>query len=258
MLLGSEPLSLLPISGQVLFTDSICALHWLKTTKPLSVFVTNRVKEIKSLTGVTYVHVSSQHNPADMATRGKSPDELTSSIWWHGPVWLAKHVQQWPDSKFTNNDSSPEIESEIKGSKSFYEAKLVCGEDSPGKSVETKPNLSDIDETRYSSLIKLLRVTAWVLRFIDKLKKQGELLTGPLTAQEIQKAKLLWELHIQQKHYADTIYSVKHGKKSNLKSQLNLQLDQSGLLRCHGRFENTELTQAAKFPKLIPKDDHSG
>ena len=108
--------------------------------------------------------------------QGKSPDELTSSIWWHGPVWLAKHVQQWPDSKFTNNDSSPEIESEIKGSKSFYEAKLVCGEDSPGKSVETKPNLSDIDETRYSSLIKLLRVTAWVLRFIHKLKKQGELL----------------------------------------------------------------------------------
>jgi len=97
-------------------------------------------------------------------------------------------VQKWPDSRFTDNDSSPEIESEIKGSISFYEAKLVCGVDSPGKSVETKPNLSDVDETRYGSYFKLLRVTTWVLRFINKLKKQGELLTGSLTAQEIQKA----------------------------------------------------------------------
>ena len=28
-----------------LFTDSVCVLHWLETSKPLSVFVTNRVKE---------------------------------------------------------------------------------------------------------------------------------------------------------------------------------------------------------------------
>ena len=43
---------------------------------------------------------------------------------------------------------------------------------------------------------------------------------------------------------------------SDLKSQLNLQLNQSGLLRCQGRFENAELTQAAKCPKLIPKDSY--
>ena len=39
-------------------------------------------------------------------------------------------------------------------------------------------------------------------------------------------------------------------------SQLNLWLDWNGILRCHGRFENAELTQASKFPKLLPKDDH--
>ena len=79
-------------------------------------------------------------------------------------------------------------------------------------------------------------------------------MTGPLTVLEIQKAKLLWELYIQQKHYADTIYNVKYGKKSNLKTRLNLQLDKCGLLWCHGRFENVELTQAEKYPKLIPTD----
>ena len=35
------------ISEKVLWTDSQCMLHWLKTTKPLSTFVENRIKEIK-------------------------------------------------------------------------------------------------------------------------------------------------------------------------------------------------------------------
>ena len=87
----------------------------------------NKVKEIKVLTGVTYTHVSSQHNPADIATRGKSPEELTFSIWWHGPIWLAKPVQQWPDSKFTDDDSLPEIESEIKGNKPSMKLSFFVG-----------------------------------------------------------------------------------------------------------------------------------
>ena len=244
----------LTISSFVLFTDSTCVLHWLKTSKPLSVFVTNRVKEIKSLPGVTFAHVPTSDNPADMATRGMSPEELLSSIWWKGPVWLTNPVQQWPDSEHID-EHTHEFESEVRGSKTFYEAKLVCGEALPGEFSEIRPNLSDIDERRYGSLFKLFRVTAWVFRFISKLKKERNL-TGPITTPEIQKTKVLWELYIQQKHYTDTVQKVKQGKKSNLQNQLNLKSDESGLLRCHGRFENAELTQAAKHPKLLPKDDY--
>lgn len=35
-----------------------------------------------------------------------------------------------------------------------------------------------------------------------------------------------------------------------------MQLDTNGLLRCHGRLDNVELTQAAKHPKLLPKNNH--
>jgi len=35
-----------------------------------------------------------------------------------------------------------------------------------------------------------------VLRFINKLKKDGDL-TGPITTQEIQKVKLLWDIYTQ-------------------------------------------------------------
>ena len=122
-----------------LFTDSACVLYWLETTKPLSVFVANRVKEIKSLGGVTFSHVTSKDNPADMATRGRSPDELSSSIWWNGPLWLTKSAQQWPHTELVINERTKgQAESEVSGNKILYEAKLVSGEDS-SEDQDTQP-----------------------------------------------------------------------------------------------------------------------
>jgi len=37
--------------------DSQCMLHWIQTTKPLAVFITNRLREIKSLQGVHFKYV---------------------------------------------------------------------------------------------------------------------------------------------------------------------------------------------------------
>ena len=45
-------------------------LKWLQSEKDLSVFVRNRVKEIKSHSDVKFHHISSKDNPADIATRG--------------------------------------------------------------------------------------------------------------------------------------------------------------------------------------------
>ena len=58
-------------------------LHWLQSKKPLPVFVENRLKEIKSHKGILFKYVPTQENPADLATRGKSPAELQHSIWWN-------------------------------------------------------------------------------------------------------------------------------------------------------------------------------
>ena len=178
-----------------LFTDSLCVLYWVTTPKPLSVFVTNRIKEIKFCEGVKFAHVASTDNPADIATRGKSPTELNSSIWWNGPTWMTKPNQQWPNHEVVIEESSlKKSDIEFKGNKILYEAKLVSGEDTMGKHVKVL-DLSDIDERKYSSLCKLFRITAHVLRFIDKVKKR-DTRSGPLIAQELLKAKLLWELYI--------------------------------------------------------------
>lgn len=61
------------IAHTFVFTDSLCVLHWLLTKKPLSLFVTNRLKEIMTLEGVCFRHIPSKENPADLVTRGKAP-----------------------------------------------------------------------------------------------------------------------------------------------------------------------------------------
>ena len=149
----------LQVTHTFVFTDSLCVLHWLSTKKPLSLFVTNRLKEIMTLERVCFRHVPSEENPADLATRGKAPTEL-SSMWWNGPSWLSKCEQQWPTSKTPIMDNSCQqlFESEMKGSKILYETKLVAGE-APSRESEVRKDLSDIDRTKFFSVYKLLRVT---------------------------------------------------------------------------------------------------
>ena len=218
--------------------------------KPLSLFVTNRLKEIMGLEGVCFRHVPSEDNQADSATRGKVPIEL-SSTWWKGSSWLSKGEDNWPTSKtpLMDNGGQQKFESEMKSSKIL--SKLVVAEELCGKRID----LSDIDSTRFLSLCTLLRVTGWIFHFINRLKK-GSCHKGPITTLKFEQAKLLWDKHIQLEHYYDIIHSTKKGEKSNLKRQLNLQVDPNGLLRCHGRLDNAELTQAAKHPKLLPKNSH--
>ena len=50
-----------------LMTDSQCVLQWIKSKKDLSVFVRNRVKEIRENDDIVFRHIVSKDNPADVA-----------------------------------------------------------------------------------------------------------------------------------------------------------------------------------------------
>ena len=245
----------LPIKAKVLYTDSQCVLHWLQTKKPLSVFVTNRIKEIKSLEGLTFRYIPTQENPADLATRGKSPSELASSVWWNGPTWLSGPQSQWPEPKVPEFDqNSSEVIAEVTGPKILFETQFVAAE-GPAEALRKVINLSDNKIEKFSSLQRLFRITAWVIRFANKFMNR-EVPTESLVVQEIEKARLLWDMYVQEKCYGDVIRSIKRNKKCNLKEQLNLIIDEHGLLRCRGRYENTELTQGARCPKLLPTAEY--
>ena len=81
---------------RTIWTDSTCVLYWLRTNKPLSLFVENRVKEIQRQSDLFY-YVPSSENPADLPTRGLTVPEIEhSKLWWSGPDWLVSSHDSWP------------------------------------------------------------------------------------------------------------------------------------------------------------------
>ena len=55
-----------------------------------------------------------------------------------------------------------------------------------------------IKEGKFSTLLKLLRVTAWLVRAANIFMKRNTE-KGALTAKELQESKFLWDLFIQKK-----------------------------------------------------------
>ncbi|UYV72990.1 hypothetical protein LAZ67_10001409, partial [Cordylochernes scorpioides] len=82
------------------WTDSSHALYWIQQQENWAQFVSNRVKEITTLTkSEDWNHVAGEHNPADLPSRGESPSKFTKSGWWEGPKWLQEKKEDWPVSK---------------------------------------------------------------------------------------------------------------------------------------------------------------
>ncbi|XP_044312491.1 uncharacterized protein LOC123037081 [Drosophila rhopaloa] len=85
------------------WTDATIVLHWINgDPNRWKTFVANRVAYIHAHSNPhQWRHVSTNDNPADLATRGRSPKELsTSSLWWKGD-------NDWP------TNSIPPIETSI-------------------------------------------------------------------------------------------------------------------------------------------------
>lgn len=90
----------------------------------------------------------------------------------------------------------------------------------------------------FSSLQQLLRVTAYVVRFVKvlkcKIKTLEELPNQELTATDIVKAEVLWMKEAQGVLTEDKEFDV-------WKKQLDLFLNEDGLYRCRGRLFNADI-----------------
>jgi len=72
----------IPSLKRKIWIDSTCVLHWLRTDKPLSLFVENRVREIQRQSD-SFFYVPSNDNPANLPTRGLMVSEIENSrLWW--------------------------------------------------------------------------------------------------------------------------------------------------------------------------------
>eukprot|EP00112_Aurelia_sp_Birch-Aquarium-sp1_P003202 Seg1357.2 transcript_id=Seg1357.2/GoldUCD/mRNA.D3Y31 product="hypothetical protein" protein_id=Seg1357.2/GoldUCD/D3Y31 len=111
---------------------------------------------------------------------------------------------------------------------------------------ENSHSLADIiDASRYVSAKKLLRITAFVLRFISNCRKKNTVKTQHLSTAEIQKAEIMWIKEVQ----------VKHKPTKDQTRQLGLQLNDRGILMCKERFDIPAEEQPIYMPKhstLVP------
>ena len=92
-----------------------------------------------------------------------------------------------------------------------------------------------IDCNKYSSLQRLLTVTAYVKRFVHNISRK-ERITGPLSTNEIQEAEILWIKEMQG-----------HLQVDELEKQLGLFKDEKCIIRCRGRLGNSHASYNTNF-----------
>eukprot|EP00794_Sanderia_malayensis_P019641 gene19643-21585_t len=104
-----------------------------------------------------------------------------------------------------------------------------------------------VDPTRYSTKQRLLKVTAWVRRFIEccRQKKRS---CKKLEIEEINCAEEMWIKEVQRELQQDKDFK-------QTKQALNVS-ETNGMLRCEGRFEHTDLPFETKKPRLLPKNNY--
>ncbi|XP_033316243.1 uncharacterized protein LOC117214340 [Bombus bifarius] len=221
------------ITRTIYWTDSTIVLHWLNTSPhTLKTFVANRVSEIQTKTSIRdWRHVPTDDNPADLISRGQTPEEfLRPTIWQHGPAWLYQSEGYWPTWALT-----PQIEvPEQKGA--------IC--------LSANPADYSLLE-RYSSWPKLIRIIARCLRWRQERNRAAPLTVTELRITHNKLIKLLQNIH-----FSEEIRTLQKDRNAAIKgklTRLNPFIDKEGILRVGGRLSHSSMTFAQKHPIVLPK-----
>ena len=183
--------SQLKLDGVRFWLDRKTALSWIQNKGEWKQFVRHRVNEILRLTAKEdWAYCPTEENPADLGSRGVLASQLKENqLWWCGPSWLTEQPKDWP--VMTESFRTPESLTEEKKSSTV----LLTGEET------TMTGIAEvIDVNNYSTLQRLVRVTAWIRRFIDNAKAsaiQEEKRAGRLGVDELKCAESEWMKSVQ-------------------------------------------------------------
>ncbi|GFS59516.1 integrase catalytic domain-containing protein [Nephila pilipes] len=224
----------LPYIKTYFWTDSSTVLTWITRREQWSVFVTNRISEIRKLTtSEDWLHISTDQNPADILSRGCGPKQLQKCKWWQGPAWLQNPKEQWPKSA-VNIDEKEEIEKR---------KSVISANNTELESISLQL------ARRISRISKMIRVMAWVLRFQPKAKdfrKYTELANEEL----LNAQKIIFRV-VQKECYSN------EETRKNLRG-LQVFEDEEGILRLKSRLINEEESKYFISPIILPSKHLAG
>ena len=224
------------------FTDSLNVLYWIKGPKKWNRYIAKRVEEINSLsTKENWYHCDGKDNPADFPTRGFTASQLlTSNEWMHGPKWLMNPI--FHKTVDVPNPTRECLQEEVKAAHTY-----------PVNEVTGVSKILEVD--KFNNFRHLIRITAYVYYFIRKCKKMIN-----VSHYDMQKHAETQLIKSQQEQYYGNVLQYLKGnvKKPpvSIASQLDLFLDEEGLIRCSGRFKYASLSYNTKYPILLAKKSH--
>ena len=110
-----------------------------------------------------------------------------------------------------------------------------------------------IDPNTHSSLDSLLHVLAYVLRFVDAMKKcKGVNCHGmTVTSHKITRSETFWIQAVQQNSFEEFLLKP-IGACTQLVNQFGLFIDSDQLVKCPGRLKHSQLPLPSKNPVLLP------
>ncbi|XP_055909622.1 uncharacterized protein LOC129944297 [Eupeodes corollae] len=246
-----EAMLSLDIDQVIFWTDSEITLHWIKThPSTLATFVANRVSDIQEWTQkVSWRHVPTKQNPADILSRGCNVEEINASIWFKGPQFLLNEQSSWPvNSHF---ELSPEDEALEKRKTNTA---LIAVEKPRTKLLEFIE-----EESSYNDLITTF---AYIMRFFKSNNKTERTFEELPTAKERNLAFLRIVEIVQSYEFPEEIEKLR--RKITLQNsfqKLNPFIHDFqdnefsfSLIRVGGRLFNAPIEYDKKFPLLLTKN----
>lgn len=212
------------------WTDSRAVLTRIKTPpREFRPFVSVRVAEIQETVGSEQLpYFKSKYNPADALARGIAPGDLES--WISRPSFLKLPETEWPkheDEDQNHRQDRKETLKEMKAATKWHDNSKEFHAASVHEEKEDNPFFCHLLQS-CSTFNKIRRVLAYVHRFVD-IARRTAVPNSSLTVQDLKRSEfklLKWsQLHLD---------------VSQLDEKLIAITNEEGLIRTHGRLENSK------------------
>ena len=225
----------LDIDDVYYYSDSQIVLGYIRNRdKRFSRYVTSRIDRILSGSQASqWQYIQTDMNPADIATRCHTPEQLSKSVWLTGPPFLFSS-----DSSDTI-DNIPEVElPETIQNPNVLSSKLSI----PNELLDKFSSISD--------WTKIVRGISLIIRAVYKFRKET------ITCSQAKRIGMAFIIREVQKRSFPQVYASLAAKKTisgdERLASLAPWLDEDGVMRVGGRLQRSDFNVEEKHPILLP------